>query len=198
MHGITPISLLLPAGGCQVQDEKGLVEQAKRGDTQALARLYEEYFDRIYRYIAIRVGSRADAEDLAGQVFLKMLESISSFKWRGVPFSAWLFRIAHNLAVDHLRQKAKKGHVVLDESMAISEIDPAALAEIRLGIEQLNIALEQLTKNQKEVMALRFGAGLSTAETARVVGKSEGAVKALQHSALVALRKRLSSWRKDE
>jgi len=82
--------------------------------------------------------------------------------------------------------------------MAISEIDPAAVAEIKLGIEQLNIALEQLTKNQKEVMALRFGAGLSTAETARVMGKSEGAVKALQHSALVALCKRLSSWRKDE
>ena len=88
--------------------------------------------------------------------------------------------------------------MVLDESMAISEVDSAALAEVRLNIEQLNTALEQLTKNQKEVMALRFGAGLSTAETARVVGKSEGAVKALQHSALVALRKRLSSWRNDE
>ena len=143
-----------------MHDEKGLVERAKNGDAQALARLYEEYFDRIYRYIVLRVGSRVDAEDLAGQVFLKMLESIPSFKWRGVPFSAWLFRIAHNLAVDHLRWKAKKGHLILDETMAISEIDPAALAEIRLSIEQLNIALEQLTQNQKEVMALRFVAGL--------------------------------------
>jgi RNA polymerase sigma-70 factor (ECF subfamily) len=181
-----------------VHDERALVERAKSGDAQALARLYEEYFDRIYRYIALRVGSRVDAEDLAGQVFLNMLESIPAFKWRGVPFSAWLFRIAHNLSVDHLRQKAKKGHLVLDEPMAISEIDPAALAEIRLSIEQLNVALEQLTQNQKEVMALRFSAGLSTAETAKAMGKSEGAVKALQHSALIALRKRLSSWRNDE
>jgi len=78
-----------------VQDEKGLVERAKSGDAQALARLYEEYFDKIYRYIVLRVGSRVDAEDIAGQVFLNMLESISSFKWRGVPFSSlmnlWLF-----------------------------------------------------------------------------------------------------------
>lgn len=181
-----------------MHDERGLVERAKSGDTQALARLYEENFDRVYRYIALRVGNAADAEDLTAKVFIKMLESITSFKWRGVPFSAWLFRIAHNLAVDHLRQKAKKGHLVLDESMAVSEIDPAAVAEVRLNIEQLNVALEQLTQNQKEVMALRFGAGLSTAEAAKVLGKREGAVKALQHSALMALRKRLSSWRNDE
>lgn len=179
-----------------MRDERSLVERAQRGDTQAFARLYEDYFDKIYRYIALRVASRVEAEDLTEQVFLKVLESIASFKWRGVPFSAWLFRIAHNLAMDHLR-RSKKESVPLDESIATRDFSPEALAEKRLSIEQLITAVEQLTQIQKEVISLRFAGGLSTAETARVVGKSEGAVKAAQHSALVALRKRLSHWQSD-
>ena len=179
-----------------MQEERGVVERAQRGDAQAFSRLYEEYFEKIYRYIMIRVGSRVDAEDLTEQVFLKVLESIASFKWRGVPFSAWLFRIARNVVIDHLR-KAKKGSLPLSES-ASGGVDPALLAEKRLDIEQLNLALEKLTQAQREVVALRFAAGLSTAETGRALGKSEGAVKALQHSALVALRKRLAQWQGDE
>ena len=178
-----------------MQEERSLVERAQRGDAEAFARLYEEHFDKIYRYIVLKVGSKADAEDLTEQVFLKVLESIASFRWRGVPFSAWLFRIARNLAIDHLRKKGREGYLI---EQSIYDFDPAAVAEKRLTIEQLVIAVEGLTQAQRDVIALRFGAGLSTAETAKVVGKREGAVKALQHSALVALRKRLHRWRNDE
>ena len=178
-----------------MQEERGLVERAQRGDGEAFARLYEENFDRIYRYIALRVGSGADAEDLTAQVFLKAWESIASFRWRGVSFSAWLFRIARNLAIDHLRKEGRKGRLG-DEP--VYHLDPAVVAEKRLTIEQLVIAVEGLTLAQRDVIALRFAAGLSIAETAKVLGKREGAVKALQHSALVALRKRLYRWRNDE
>jgi len=181
-----------------VHDERGLVERAKQGDSQAFARLYEEYFNKIYRYVVMKVGNQAVAEDITEEVFLKMLESIASFKWRGVPFSAWLFRIAHNQVVDHLRRKSRRESIPLGESIAAMDIDPVALAEKSMDIEQVNAALEHLTHNQREVIALRFAAGLSTAEVAKAMSKREGAVKALQHSALVALRKRLSGWQSDE
>ncbi|MDY6907557.1 MAG: sigma-70 family RNA polymerase sigma factor [Chloroflexota bacterium] len=181
-----------------MQDEKGLVEGAKRGDPQAFARLYEEYFDRIYRYVAVRVGGGAVAEDITEEVFLKMIESIASFRWRGVPFSAWLFRIAHNQVVDHLRRAARRPSVGLSESIIAADDDPETIAEHSMSIEQVNVAIECLTKNQRDVIALRFAAGLSIAEVAVVMDRREGAVKALQHSALVALRKRLAGGQDDE
>ena len=83
-----------------MQDEESLMRRAQRRDPEAFTQLYEAYFDKIYRYIVIRIGNEMEAEDMTQQVFLKALQSISSFRWRGIPFSAWLFRIAHNLAVD--------------------------------------------------------------------------------------------------
>ena len=133
-----------------------------------------------------------EAEDVTQQVFLNVLQSISSFRWRGVPFSAWLFRIAHNQVVDYLRKKTRQATKSLDESLVISKNDPQLLAEQRFNIEQLILATKRLTKAQQEVIALRFVSELSTAQVAKVMGKSEGAVKALQHSAIVALRKALS------
>ncbi len=174
-----------------MQNEESLVQRAQRGDQDAIARLYEGYFDRIYRYIALRVGSREDAEDITEQVFLRVLESIGSFKWRGIPFAAWLFRIAHNQVIDHLRKTAKGEGLPLDESKASAAMEAELLVEQKLDIEQLLVAVKHLTEAQQEVISLRFAAGLSIAETARAMGRSEGAIKALQHSALVALRKRL-------
>jgi RNA polymerase sigma-70 factor (ECF subfamily) len=129
-----------------------------------------------------------EAEDMTQQVFLNALQSISSFRWKGVPFSAWLFRIAHNQAVDHLRKK-KHSSVPLDESLVSGEDSPHAAAERKMDIEQLLAATRRLTEAQREVISLRFTSELSIAQVARIMGKSEGAVKALQHSAIVALRR---------
>jgi RNA polymerase sigma-70 factor (ECF subfamily) len=175
-----------------VQDEESLVQRAQQRDEKAFAQLYEGHFDKIYRYVVLRIGNAIEAEDVTQQVFLNALQSISSFKWKGAPFSAWLFRIAHNQVVDYLRKKTRQATESLDESLVISKSDPQLVVEQRLDIEQLILATKQLTKAQQEVIALRFVSELSTAQVAKVMGKSEGAVKALQHSAIVALRKALS------
>jgi len=175
-----------------VQDEQSLVHRAQQGDKKAFAQLYENHFDKIYRYVALRIGSKTEAEDVTQQVFLNALRSISSFKWKGVPFSSWLFRIAHNLVVDYLRKGKKQATTILDESLVSSDSNPQIMAEYRLDIVQLISATERLTAAQREVISLRFAGELAVAEVAKVMGKSEGAVKALQHSAIVALRKALS------
>jgi len=172
-----------------VQDEDSLVRRAKQHDQEALTQLYEENFDRIYRYVAIKIGDRTEAEDIAQQVFLNALQSISTFKWKGVPFSAWLFRIAHNQIVDHLRRKSKRATVPLGESVRSNEDDPSLTAERNISIEFLNSKIKLLTKAQQEVISLRFAGEQSIAGVARTMGKSEGAIKALQHSAILSLRK---------
>ncbi len=171
-----------------MQGEESLVRRAQENDQEAFAQLYEEYFDKIYRYLALRVGNEMEAEDMTQQVFLNALRSISSFKWKGVPFSAWLFRIAHNQAVDHLRRKQKRASVPLDESLSSGD-SPHATTELKMDIEQLLRATKRLTEAQREVISLRFTSELSIAQVAKVMGKSQGAVKALQHSAIVALRR---------
>jgi len=178
-----------------VQDEKSLVQRAKQNDQQAFTQLYEAYFDKIYRYIVLKIGDRIEAEDMTQQVFLKALQSISSFKWKGYPFSAWLYRIAHNQIVDYFRKKTKRPTVELDDSLNIhdgkKESNPYSTTEQNFNMEQLFSATQRLTEAQHEVISLRFTSELSTAEVAKIMGKSPGAIKALQHSAIVALRKTL-------
>ena len=180
------------AGGYQVPEEESLVRRAQERDQQAFAQLYEEHFDKIYRYVALRIGDKTEAEDMTQQVFLKALQSISSFRWRGIPFSAWLFRIAHNQVVDYLRKRTKQATVPVDESTVSLISNPQLLVERRLDIEQLLSATKRLTPAQREVISLRFAGELPIAQVAKIMGKSQGAVKALQHSAIVALRKALS------
>jgi RNA polymerase sigma-70 factor (ECF subfamily) len=177
-----------------VQDEESLIRRAQQRDQVALTQLYEENFDRIYRYIVLKIGDRTEAEDMTQQVFLNALQSISSYKWKGMPFASWLYRIAHNQVVDYLRKKSRHTSIPLDESIskADSYSDPKHLAERKIEIEELVVATRKLTAAQQEVISLRFAGELSVAEVARAMGKSEGAVKALQHSAIVALRKVLS------
>ena len=175
-----------------MQREKELVRRAQQGDREAFAVLYEEHFEGIYRYIFVRIRDQAEAEDLTQQVFLAALEALPSYRWRGVPFSSWLFRIAHNRVVDYMR-KATKFRSSPTADLAPAESDPAAAVEREMELAQLAELLEELTPLQQEVVSLRFSGGLSTAEVAKVMGKSEGAIKALQHSALVALRKKLEA-----
>ena len=182
-----------------MQDEESLVHWAKQGDQKAFTQLYEGHFDRIYRYVAFKIGDRMEAEDMTQLVFLKALQSISSFKWKGVPFAAWLFRIAHNQIVDHLRKKKKQPLTLFDESLVShGDGNPQLMMEHNLDIKQLVSATEQLTKAQREVISLRFAGELSIAEVANIMGKSQGAIKALQHSAIVALRRILSAGNNEE
>ncbi|MEE8318453.1 MAG: ECF subfamily RNA polymerase sigma factor, BldN family [Dehalococcoidales bacterium] len=172
-----------------MQDEESLVRRAQQHDQTALTQIYEENFDRIYRYIVLKIGERTEAEDMTQQVFLSAFKSISSYKWKGTPFSAWLFRIAHNRIVDHLRKKSKRATVSLDESLVSGSSNPGMEAERNMEIADLVSAARRLTDAQQEVISLRFAGGLPIAEVARVMGKSQGAIKALQHSAVAALRR---------
>jgi len=179
--------------GLEVHREEGLVRRAQRREPEAFGQLYEEHFDRIYRYVMLRVRNQEDAEDITQQVFLKALEKIGSYRWRGMPFASWLFRIAHNLVVDYWKKKSREKVVAVApeeiDEMAASPNDPAALAELNFDMKQLAAACDRLTDGQREIISLRFAGGLSVAESAKVMGKSEGAVKVLQHAALVKLRR---------
>ena len=172
-----------------MQDEESLVRRAQQRDQVALTHLYEENFDKIYRYIVLKIGDRTEAEDMTQQVFLQALKAISSYRFKGMPFSSWLYRITHNQVVDYLRKKSRRPTIPIEDTMAAGSSDPPREIERKMEIEQLTAAARQLTAAQREVISLRFGGELSVAEVARVMGKSEGAVKALQHSAIVALRK---------
>ena len=175
-----------------MHDEKSLVERAQQNDKEAFAAIYEEHFDRIYRYVFLRVRNQPEAEDLTQQVFLKAMLSIGSYRWHGPPLAAWLFRIAHNQVVDFQRRLSKIQMSVLDTPVPASDPDPAQIVEQHVEFERIKMAVTGLTQLQQEVIALRFAGELSTLETAKAMGKSEGAIKALQHSAMAALRKILS------
>ena len=170
---------------------ENLVRRAQDGDATSFAELYERFHDKIFRYIYFKTGNPNDAEDITEDVFLRMLESINSFRWKGHPFSSWLFRIAHNLIVDHFRKRSRQKNTPLDDAGDLAgatshEIE--AELDVKLAIERVHLAMEGLTDLQKEVMSMRFAAGLSVRETAEAVGKRENAVKALQHAAIKKLR----------
>ena len=175
-----------------MQDERSLVSRAQKGNEEAFAQLYEEYFTKIYRYVVVRIGDETEAEDITQQVFLKALQSIGSFKWRGIPFSAWLYRIAHNQVVDYLRKTKRRTMVPIDEVTVAVESNPQQEVEQEFDLQQLTVAIQRLTEAQRAVISLRFTSELSTAEVAKTLGKSQGAIKALQHSAIVALRRVLA------
>lgn len=176
-----------------VHVERATVDRACAGDQQALADLYDWYMPRVYRYAVARMGNVAEAEDLTEEVFLKMLGAISDFRWRDVPFSSWLFRIAHNQVVTHFRRTSQRGGPTaeLSDEMVDGRKGPAATVEDQLTMEEVRRAADQLPEAQREVIALRFVSGLSIAETAKALGKREGNVKALQHKAVAKLQKML-------
>jgi RNA polymerase sigma-70 factor (ECF subfamily) len=173
-------------------DVRALVERAQAGDRDALEELYLLHFDRIYGYLHMSVGNRADAEDLTTQTFLRMLESIGRFRWQSAPFSAWLFRIAHNLAMDHFRASKRwqpQEEVPEEPGSAAPSADEEAMRS--LGRESLFELIESLSPEQRQVLTLKFVFDFSNAGVAAVLGKSEGAIKSLQHRALASLQKRL-------
>ncbi len=173
--------------------ERATVDRARSGDQAALADLYDWYMPRVYRYAVARVGNVAEAEDLTEEVFLKVLGAICDFRWQEVPFSSWLFRIAHNHVATHYRRTAQRGGPTaeLSEEMVDWRQGPAAAVEEKITHEEVRRATQHLPDAQREVIELRFAVGLSIAETAKALGKNEGNVKALQHKAVSRLQKLL-------
>ncbi len=171
-----------------------LVARAQAGDRDALEELYLEHFDRIYSYLHMTVGNRHDAEDLTTQTFLKMLESIGKFRRGTAPFSAWLFRIAHNLAMDHFRSRRRwqpEEEVPEPAGQVESSAEDQALRV--LSSESMFDLIEELSDEQRQVLILKFVFDFSNVEAAAVLEKTEGAVKSLQHRALASLQKHVSS-----
>jgi RNA polymerase sigma-70 factor (ECF subfamily) len=165
--------------------------EARRYNQSKLASQYEEYYDKIVRYAYVHIGNRTEAEDIAGEVFLKALESLKSYEDRGIPMQAWLFRIAHNLVVDHLRKAAKRKTVPIDIVQAESDDNPVTAAEKNIELERVTKAMEQLTREQREVLGLRFFGGLTSKEAGSILNKSDGAVREMQRAAIEKLRKLL-------
>jgi RNA polymerase sigma-70 factor, ECF subfamily len=172
---------------------RGLVERAQRGDRSALEELYLTHFDRIYSYLHMSVGSRHDAEDLTTQTFVKMLESIGRFRWQSVPFSAWLFRIAHNLAMDHFRSRRRwQPEEEIPEPSGAEETSAEEQALALIGQTSLMELIARLSPEQRQVLTLKFVFRFTNGEVATILEKTEGAVKSLQHRALSSLQKHVS------
>jgi RNA polymerase sigma-70 factor, ECF subfamily len=176
------------------EEVRRLVARAQEGDRDALEELYLLHFDRIYSYLHMSVGNRHDAEDLTTQTFVKMLESIGRFRWRSAPFSAWLFRIAHNLAMDHFRAH-RRWQPEEDVPEPVGSAEPSAEHEAMhsIGRQSMLKLIENLSSEQQQVLTLKFVFNFSNGEVATILGKTEGAIKSLQHRALVSLQKHVGN-----
>jgi RNA polymerase sigma-70 factor (TIGR02952 family) len=170
-----------------------LVELAQRGDKEAFAQLYDVYVDTVFRYVLVRVANRALAEDLTSETFLRAMRRIDSFTWQGKDIAAWFVTIARNLIADHVKSAKFRFEVATADMRDADERVDAPDTEVltRLRDERLVSAIKQLGSDQAECITLRFLQGLSLADTAKVLDKSEGAVKQLQLRATRALRKAL-------
>jgi RNA polymerase sigma-70 factor (ECF subfamily) len=174
-----------------------LIRRAQNGDRSAFRELYLRHHEQIYRFIWSRVHDPAQADDLTGEVFLRMVASFSGYQDRLLPFRAWLYRIARNLIIDAYRKEQHRAAVPLEDAAAdlVEAETPETLAERALIFERVKQALERLALDQREIIELRFLAGLSLQEVAFTVDKSVLAVKGLQHRGLESLRDTLKDYR---
>jgi RNA polymerase sigma-70 factor, ECF subfamily len=169
-----------------------LVAEAQAGDPWAFGRIFDLFHEPIYRFVASRVHRPSDAEDLTQLVFVKALEALPRYEARGIPFGGWLFRLARNTVIDHAR--TRRDHAELDaaDEATSPSAGPDDLAVLRQDIGAVARALASLTDEQREVVELRFFAGLSAREAAEVMGKQEGTIRGLQFRAIGALRRELA------
>jgi RNA polymerase sigma-70 factor (ECF subfamily) len=167
-----------------------LVKRAQGGDVDAIGKLYDRHYMQIFRYVWSRVRSERQAEDLTGDVFVRMVTGLPNYRPTNVPFRAWLYRIARNLTIDHHRKTERRDLVPLYHAERVSggENELSTIVEHRLTAERVGRALGALDPLQREVVTLRFLAGLSLREVAATVNKTVAAVKSLQHRGLAALR----------
>ncbi len=172
------------------EPQRQVVEAAQGGDLEALASLYDSHINQVYRYALARLGNVQDAEDVAEEIFLKMLAGLSTYQWRKVPFAAWLMRIAHNEVISFTRRNGRRARDtdLPEEIVDRGNNDPVEATEKLLALEDLRRAVALLPEAQRDVIILRFAAGLNVADTARALGKQENNVKVLQHKGMLRLQ----------
>jgi len=173
-----------------MDEEHKLIKRAKNGEAEAFGALYDRYLTPIYRYIFLRVGSnKANAEDLTHQVFLSAWQNIKSYEFQGFPFSSWLYRIAHNAVIDYYR--TSKTHIdinALSPTELVESPDFQIELDKRADLAKIKSAIAKLETDQQSVIIMKFVNDLTNKEIAKILGKSEGAVRVIQHRALKKLK----------
>lgn len=178
----------------KLSDEE-LIRRVQAGEKGLLGELYDRHQMGVFRFLMARVNDQQLAEDLTGDVFIRMLDHLSDYENRSVPFTSWLYRVSRNLLIDHYRKEGKYKIAPLGQSEEISQDQPTLLSHVeeKLTIEQVRLVLSRLDEDQSEVIVLRFLVGLSLKEVAQSLDKSVAAVKALQHRGLIHLRTAFST-----
>ena len=177
-----------------MKEEDTLVQKAQHGDREAFGTLYDLYIAKIYRFVYLKVLDRVEAEDITQQVFIRAWENINTFSFQGFPFSSWLYRIAHNAVIDSYR--TRKNTVALE---FVSELDVSYVTDqtevLDTKQEMVRIAniLKKLKPDEQSVLVMRFVDELSNKEVAHALGKTEGAVRVIQHRALKQLKQHLEN-----
>ena len=172
-----------------MDDEQILIEQAKI-DKEAFGQLYERYVDKIYNYVYYRTSDVDEAEDLTARIFMRAMRHIPNYEDRGVPFSAWLYRIAHNLVANWHRDRSRRQILSIDNisQWYVREDGPELDAQTMEDREALLTAVRRLPADRQELLILKYVERLSNAEIGDIMGRSEGAIKSLYHRTLIALR----------
>lgn len=171
-----------------------LIQRAKEGEAEVVSAIYERYQRGIFRYLYYRVGDQQTAEDLTSEVFLRMIEALSSYNKQKVSFQAWLYQIARNLSIDHYRKMSVQQSVPLEDNLPVEEDEPLEVISQDFTSEKLRLALKELPENQRDVIVMRFISGMPIGEVAETLHKSEDSIKGLQRRALLALRDILNQW----
>ncbi len=173
--------------------DENAVALASRGDAEAFSYLYEKNVTRIYNYIFYRIGSASDAEDITSRVFYRAFGHINSYVEKGVPFSAWLYRIAHNLIANWHRDNLRRKEVPLEDHLELPQRSdqPERMLEKNQETELLLKGIRRITADRQQLILLKYLENLSNAEIAMIMGRSEGAIKSLYHRALISLREEM-------
>lgn len=171
-----------------------VIARAQNGDSEVIGELYERYNLDVFRYLFYRLGDRHAAEDLTSEVFLRMIRALRGYRSQNASFDAWLFQIARNLAVDHLRKMNVRNHVSLEEFMVAEKEEVDGTVERKLTSDKLVKALNRLNADQRDVLVLRFVNGMRLEQVAQTLNKSVDSIKGLQRRGLIALREILTDW----
>jgi RNA polymerase sigma-70 factor (ECF subfamily) len=174
---------------CPESEERLIIQQATLGDREAVGRLYERYVDAVYRYMFYRTGDHHVAEDLTAEVFTSLITSIKNYEDLGLPFEAWLFRIAHARLIDYRRKSSRGRQKEIALSEEAEEFLIGEAPEDKFKHEEVMNALQYLTTAEREVIVLRFAAGLDNQEIAMAVQSNTNAIKSMTHRALKKMRK---------
>ena len=174
-------------------NDNTILDQAIQGDSEAFGVLYERYVTRIYNYIYYRIGSSYDAEDLTERVFMRALRHIGSYNNRGLPFSAWLYRIAHNLVANWYRDNSRRKEIPLDDGIMTSHQSSFPEQEVMHTEERewLLQVIRKLPPDRQQLVILKFVDHLSNAEIGQIMSRTEGAIKSLYHRTLLTIRDEL-------